>query len=144
MGNLQGVNPKLRRRLETRDKAMSGDLVLALTPATAGSSAATITSDIASDDKYVRTVLVELQTSTGKIHDWFDGTFAVSGSIVTAGTGTAPTATTTVTLVNGVGTIDQEYVGVWAATDTATVTATGGTKLGYAITNKTSVDTVIA
>lgn len=167
--DLMGVQPEMRREtaailaaedarndavelrataLETRaaliEKALQGDMVLVVTPATDGSSAAAITAAILADGKFVRTVHVELQTAAGEVHTWYDGTFAAAGTEVTAGDGTAPTAAATVALVNGAGDIDQEYIGAWAAADTATVTITGGTKLGYTIANKTSVDTVVA
>lgn len=143
----EGFPLELRKQLELRDKAMSGDMVLVLTPATLGSSAAAVTAAIGgAAAKFTRDIRVELQTAAGEVHTWFDGTFAAAGSEVTAGDGTADIAAagTTVTLVNGVGTVTLEYIGTWAAADTATLTVTGGTLLGHTIANKTSVDTLVA
>jgi hypothetical protein len=159
IADLMAVQPELRREIELRDtadttrdtartltdKAMSGDLVLVVTPATLGSSAVAVTAAIGgAEGKFTRNVTVTLKTAGGDTHSWFNGTFSVAGSEVTAGNGTCATSAATVTLVNGVGTCTLEYIGTWALGDTATVTVTGGTKLGYSITNKTSVDTLIA
>lgn len=128
-----------------RDSAMSGDIAVRVTPATLGSSAAAVTAAIAgAAEKFTRNVLVELVNAAGTVHAWFNGTLAVAGSETTAGDGTADTSEETVTMVNGVGTCTLEYIGAWAAADTATVTVTGGTILGYTVANKTSVDTLIA
>lgn len=125
--------------------AMSGDIALRITPATLGSSAAAVAAAIAGDaEKFTRDVLVELVNTAGTVHTWFNGSLAVAGSETTAGDGTADTSEETVTMVDGVGTCTLEYIGVWAAADTATVTVTGGTILGYTVANKTSVDTLIA
>lgn len=128
-------------------KAMSGNLFLSVSPAICGSSAAAVATAIAGDEaKFTRIVQVELVDAEGNIHNWFNGTFAVATVEITVGDGTCAIANsdTSVTLVNGVGTITLEYIGTWAAADTQTLTVTGGTKLGYTIANKTSVDTLIA
>lgn len=125
--------------------AMSGDMVLRLTPATLGSSAAVVAAAIAgAAEKFTRDVLVELVNAAGVVHEWFNGDLAIAGSETTAGDGTADTAEETVTLVNGAGTCSLEYIGAWAAADVATVTVTGGTILGYTVENGTSVDTLVA
>jgi hypothetical protein len=49
-----------------------------------------------------------------------------------------------VELENGVGYVDIEYTGTWAVGDTCTLTITGGTIMGYSVSNKTSVDTLVA
>jgi hypothetical protein len=122
--------------LGAMEKALNGDMVLTLTPATTGSSAA----------KYTRTVTVTLKTAAGEVCTFLNGTFAIAVTENTVGNGTSAIAgsATTVTLTEGVGTVTIEYVGTWAAGDTQTLTVTGGTKLGYTIANKTSVDTLIA
>ena len=130
------------------EKAMAGELVLVVTPATLGSSAAAVVAAIAAadNDKYVRTVKVELRDADdGSLHEWFTGTFAAAATYSTAGNGEAslPTDVTTVSLENGVGYINIEYTGTWAEADTQTLTITGGDKLGYSVTNKTSVDTLV-
>lgn len=129
------------------EKGLNGDMVLTLTPATLGSSAATVNAAIAGEDgKFTRSVKVEVKTSDGEICTFINGTFAIAISEVTAGDGTSAIAesATTVTIVEGVGTVTIEYVGTWALGDTQTLTVTGGTKLGYSIANKTSVDTLVA
>lgn len=129
------------------EKALSGDIVLTLTPATLGSSAAKIAPAIAGDaEKFVRTVKFELKDAAGNIHTWFNGDIALTIAEVTAGDGVAAIAdsATKVTLVEGVGSIDIEYTGTWAAADTSTLTTTQRDIAGVTITAKTSVDTVVA
>ena len=129
------------------EKALSGDITLTLTPATLGSSAAKVALVIAGDaEKFVRTVKFELKDASGNIHTWFNGDVALTIAEVTAGTGTAAIANTAtkVSLVEGVGSIDIEYIGVWAAADTSTLTTTQRDIAGVTITAKTSVDTLVA
>ena len=129
------------------EKGINGDMVLEATPAILGSSAAAVTSAIASEAlKFVRPVTVTLKTVAGEVCTFLNGTFAIAVAEVTGGTGTAALAggVSTITLVNGVGTVNIEYIGVWASGDTQTFTVTGGEKMGYTIANKTSVDTLIA
>ena len=132
--------------LETLEKGINGDMVLIATPATLGSSAAAVNTAIGGvETKFVRTVIVELKTAADERCTFLNGTFAIAVGEVTSGTGTSAIAesATTISLVEGKGTIDIEYIGVWAAADTQTLTITGSTKLGYAISDKTSVDTLI-
>ena len=129
------------------EKGLNGDMVLALTPATLGSSAVAVTTAIAgASGKFTRTVTVTLKTASGEVCTFLNGTFAVAVTETTAGNGTSALAggVSTIALVNGIGTINIEYTGAWASGDTQTLTVTGGTKLGYTITDKTSVDTLIA
>jgi hypothetical protein len=132
--------------LGAMEKAINGDMVLTLTPATTGSSAAVATAIGGSAAKFTRTVTVTLKTAAGEVCTFLNGAFAIAVTEVTAGNGTSAIAgsATTVVLTEGVGTITIEYIGAWAAGDTQTLTVTGGTKLGYTIANKTSVDTLIA
>ncbi|MGE4274102.1 MAG: hypothetical protein AB7E31_14775 [Desulfitobacterium sp.] len=134
------------RYLAQVEKAMSGDMVLALTPATLGSSAVKIAADIVANEKFVRTVKFELKDAAGNIHTWFNGDIALTIADVTAGDGVSAIAgsATEVTLVEGVGSIDIEYTGTWAAADTNTLTTTQRDICGVTITAKTSVDTVVA
>ena len=145
---LIGVQPELRRVVSDTTDALSaaaiGDMVIVATPATLGSSAAAVNAAIAADGQFDRTVVVTLETAAGAIHNWFNGTFAIAGSEVTAGDGTADTTALTVTVVNGVGTCVLRYIGAWAAADTATLTVTGDTIFGAVVANATSVDTLIA
>ena len=127
--------------------AMSGDMVLKCTPTTAGSSAATVAADIAGGaGKFVRNVVVTLETAAGAVHTWFSGKRDAAAAVVTAGDGTAAItgSATDITFVAGSVTVAIDYTLTWAAADTCTLTVTGGTLLGYAVADKTSVDTLIA
>lgn len=129
------------------EKALSGDIVLVLTPATPGSSAAAVAAAIAgASGKFVRTVKFELKDAAGNIHAWFNGTFTISIAETTAGDGVAAIAgsATTVALTEGVGSIDIEYTGTWAAADTSTLTTTQRDVVGVTIAAKTSKDTLVA
>lgn len=133
--------------MKAMEKGLNGDMVLTLTPATTGSSAAAVNAAIGGTAaKYTRTVTVALKTAAGEVCTFLNGTFAIAVTENTAGNGVSAIAggATTVTLTEGVGTVTIEYTGTWAAADTQTLTVTGGTKLGYSITNKTSIDTLIA
>ena len=130
-----------------RRLAMSGDMVLKCTPATAGSSAAAVAAAIAGTaSKFVRTVTVTLETAGGEVHTWFSGKRDAAAAQVTAGNGTAAVtgSATDITFVNGSATVLIDYVGTWAAADTCTLTVTGATLLGHTLANKTSIDTLVA
>ena len=111
-----------------KEKAMSGDLVLAPSPATLANSAAAINAAIAAaqDDKFKRTVEVELQTEGGDSHEWFNGTFAIAATETTAGNGVSAIAesASTITMVNGKGSVVVEYTGTWAGGTKQVETAT--------------------
>jgi hypothetical protein len=141
-----GVAPGLRGEIELRDKAMSGDIVLTITPATCGSSAAAIATAIAgAAKKFTRQVVVELKTSAGKRHTWFDGDLAIAATEDGEASIIAIAANAQkVSLKKGKGLVTLEYTGVWAEGGKGTLTVTGGTILGYTVANKTSVDTVVA
>lgn len=137
-----GVQPAARKYLGQISKALSAASVLIVTPATLGSSAAAVNTAIAGAG-FTRTVVIELQASDGTLHDWFDGDFTVAiAKTSTSGAVTIPS--TTATFVNGRVSIVITYTGTWATADTVTLTITGGTKLGYTVSNKTSVDTLVA
>lgn len=144
--NKEGIQLELRNEVALRDKALSGDMVLVATPATLGSSAAAVNAAIGgAAAKFTRNVVIELQSANGDVHTWFDGTFAIAATKTSvAGVIAIAGALTVATFVNGHATITLEYTGTWVAADTATLTVTGSTKLGYTITNKTSVDTLVA
>lgn len=146
--NMLGLPLEFRRKstevINIMNAAMSGDIALMVTPATLGSSAADVNAAILADGQFDREVEVKLVDSNGNVHTWFNGELSIAGTEVTAGDGTAGTTAATVTMVNGVGTCVQRYIGTWAAADTATVTVTGGTLLGYTVANDTSVDTLVA
>lgn len=129
------------------NKAMSGDLLLSVNPETTASESATITADIASDTKYVRTIEVTLVTTDDETHTWFNGTIpvATTENTNTDGVTAIEDGATTIQFVNGVASVTIEYTGTWIENDTNTVTfsaSNAGEVLGYAIASATSVDTV--
>jgi hypothetical protein len=141
----EGLQLELRREIALRDKALSGDLVLSVSPATLGSSAAAVNAAIGgAAAKFTRTVVIELQAANGDVHTWFDGTFAIAATKSSSGTVAIAGGISVATLVNGRAVVTLEYTGTWASADTQTLTVTGGTKLGYTVSNKTSVDTLVA
>ena len=130
-----------------RRKAMSGDMTFAAVPATLGNDFNDIHDAITADDndKFYRTVKFELRTAAGEIHTWFNGGKTISIGHVTAGDGAAAIAGggTTATFVDGVATVVVEYTGTWAAADTATLTLAENDVLGYTLSERTSVDTIV-
>ncbi len=127
------------------ERAMAGEIALVVSPATLGSSAADVNEAIDADGKFVRRVKVELKASAdGDVHQWFTGSF--SAAVAKTGNGAAAIAGGggRVELENGVGYVDIEYTGTWAEDDTCTLTITGGTIMGYSVSDKTSVDTLVA
>ena len=129
------------------EKALSGDITLVLSPATTGSSAAKVATDIAGDaEKFIRTVSFAVKDAAGNIHTWFNGDITIGVAETTAGDGVSAIAesATKVSLTEGVGSIDIEYTGTWAAADTCTLTTTQRDISGVTITAKTSKDTLVA
>ncbi len=133
--------------MRTVENAMSGDINLVVTPSTLGSSATKVNAAIAGDEgKFIRIVVFKLKDTAGNIHSWFNGDISISVAETTAGSGVAAISeeATKVTLIEGVGSIDIEYTGEWAAADTCTLTTTQKTIMGVTIAAKTSVDTLVA
>lgn len=128
------------------EEAMAADMVLACSPATLGSSAAKIATAVAAGEKYEVEVTVTLKNAAGDLHEWFNADLAAAVVAATEGTGTAAIkgGATKVELRKGTGKLTIEYDAVWAAADTSTLTITGGTFVGKATGNKTSIDTVVA
>lgn len=127
------------------EKGLSGDVVLACNPSTCGSSAEAVAAAITADEKFVRTVEVTLKDSAGNLHEWFNGSFSVAVTkSSTSGLAALDEGVSTVKLVNGVGKVNINYTGTWAAEDTCTLTVTGKTFGGVATNNQTSVDTLVA
>jgi hypothetical protein len=123
--------------------ALSGQLVLSITPATVGNSAAAVTTAIAGAG-FSRNVTIALVDASSNIHTWFDGTFAITIADTATGAAAIRGGASVATFVNGVALITIDYTGTWASTNTSTFTITGGTKLGFTVADKTSVDTLIA
>jgi len=129
------------------EKALSGDIALVLTPATPGSSAAKVATAVAgAAEKFIRTVEFAVKDAAGNVHTWFNGDITIGIAETTAGDGVSAIAgsATVVNLVEGVGNIDIEYTGTWAAADTCTLTTTQRDIAGVTIAAKTSKDTLVA
>ena len=123
---------------------LGGDIILACSPATLGSSAAAVTTAIAGDG-FSRVVAITLKDSNDDAI-LYNGTLAIAVAETTAGNGVSAIdgGGSTVTMVNGVGSVTINYTGAWANADVQTLTVTGGTISGATVTNKTSIDTLIA
>lgn len=136
--DMQGIKPQLRDYLALQEKAMVGDIVMVITPTTAGSSATT--------EDFTRSVEISIETAAGEVHTWVNASFATTLSIaeVTAGDGTASITSTTLTLVDGKATVVVSCTGTWAADDTNTLTVSNITLAGVTVTGGTSVDTIVA
>lgn len=128
----------LRDAIDQRDKALSGDIVWVVTPATVAPAPTAAA--------WTRSVHIELQSADGNVHTWFND--AITSGVSIADTSTAGTATipaTTLTIVNGkadvVVTGDEA---AWLDTETDTLTVAEATILGYTVAAKTSVETFTA
>ncbi len=126
------LQPAFRREQLLRDKALSGDLVLVVTPSTLGSSAAAVNAAIGgSAAKYTRNVTIELQTAAGELCTWFTGTMVVTPSKTGSGTYALDGVTSPITLINGRAVVPTKYTGSWVGgtyqVETATVALDQGT-----------------
>ena len=128
----------LRDAINVRDKAMSGDIVWVVSPATVAPAPTAAA--------WTRTVNIELQTAAGEVHEWF--TDAITSGVSIADTSTAGTASipaTTLTITNGKGSVvvsgDEA---AWLDTETDTLTVAEATILGTTVAAKTSVETFTA
>lgn len=138
MLNKIGIQPELREEITLRDKAMAGDMIFVVSPATCTRTA--------TEEAWTRKVAVELQTAAGEIHTWLNKSITSGVSIADTSTaGTASIASTTLTFVNGKATVTVTgSAHAWLADETNTLTIAQATILGYTIASKTSVETVIA
>lgn len=130
-----GIQPELRRELLLREKAMAGDIVFVVTPATVTPAPVSVA--------WTRNVVVEVQTAAGEVHSWLNMAITTGNSIAdTSSAGTASIVSTTLTLVNGRAVVvvsgDAE---AWLNTETDTYTVAEATILGYTIAADTSVET---
>jgi len=133
-----GLSPELKKEIQLRDKAFSGDLVWVVSPATTG--------QVAKATAWTRSVVVELKTAAGEVHTWFSKAIASGVSIGdTSVAGTATIPATTLTIVNGRATVvvsgDAQ---AWLANETDTLTIAQATILGYTVAARTSVETFTA
>jgi len=133
--NEQRAPRYLRDAFDTLSKAMSGDLVWVVTPATV--------TPVPTSAAWTRTVHIELQTAAGETHTWFND--AITSGVSIADTSTAGTASipaTTLTVVNGaVDVVVSGDAADWLNTETDTLTVAEATILGYTVAAKTSVET---
>ena len=137
MSLIQGaaIQPQLRDEISLRDKAMAGDIVFLITPATvapAPTSAA-----------WTRSITIEIQTASGDVHTWLSQDYATSLTIADTSTaGTASITSTTLSIVNGRAVVAVAGDAVaWLATETDTLTVSNITVMGYTITGGVSVET---
>jgi len=137
MSLIQGaaIQPQLRDEISLRDKAMAGDIVFAITPATvapAPTSAA-----------WERSITIEIQDASGDIHTWLSQDYATSLTIANTSTaGTATIESTTLSIVNGraVVTVSGDTA-AWLNSESDTLTVSALTVLGYTVSSVTSVET---
>lgn len=133
-----GLQLELRRELELRDKAMSGDMVWVVDPAT--------TTKAPTAAAWTRNVYVELQTAAGEKHTWFSKAITTGVSIAdTSALGTATIPSTTLTVSNGrARVVVSGSAAAWLDTETNTLTIAQATILGNTVAAKASVETITA
>jgi len=136
MSLIQGVaiQPQLRDEISLRDKAMSGDIVFVITPATVA--------PVPTSAAWTRDVVVEIQDASGNRHTWLNGDYATSLTIAdtsTAGTATITSTTLSIDEGRAVVTVSGDAVD-WLATETDTLTVSDITVMGYTVTGGTSVE----
>jgi hypothetical protein len=130
-----GIQPVLRDELKQRDKALSGDIVMAIIP--------TAVTSVPTDQAWVRYVTIKITSADGKVHDWLTQDYATKLSIAnTSVAGTATIASTTLKIVRGQAVVEVEGDAEdWLNAETNTLTVGNLTILGYTVTGGTSVET---
>jgi hypothetical protein len=133
-----GFMPQLRDELAQLEKAFAGDLVFVVSPATVNR--------VATSAAFTRTVKIELKSADGVLHDWFNKAITTGVSVGDTSTaGTATIASTTLTFTKGVASVVVTgSAHAWLENETNTLTIAQATILGYTVTSKTSVETIIA
>jgi hypothetical protein len=128
-----GLSLAERHQLSLMAKALSGDMVLVVTPATDAPAP--------TNAAWTRDFYVELQTAAGEVHSWFNKAVASGHSVGDNGGGTASVLpATTTTFVNGIAKIVMSgNAAVWANGETATLTVAQLVVLGYTLAQKTGV-----
>jgi len=129
-----GLSPGIRKQLALFAKALAGDMVMVVTPATKAPAPTAIA--------WTQDFYVELQTAAGEVHTWFNKSVATGHSVgdtSTAGTASLSPATTTA-WVDGVAKITMAGdAQAWLNTETATLTVAQLVVLGYTLSAKTGV-----
>jgi len=128
----------IRDNFSVLASAMSGDIVMVLTPATV--------TPVPTSEAWTRSVNVSIENAAGDVHAWLNQVFTTKVSIADTSTaGTASIVSATLTIVNGLATIvvsgDAE---AWLDTETDTLTIAELTILGATVATKTSVETFTA
>ena len=132
-----GIQPAVREEFKIRDAAMAGDIVMTINPLTV--NRATTTS------AFTRNVLIQIETSTGLVHDWLDADYSTTLSIGdTSVAGTASIVSTTLSIIDGQAiVVVTGDTAAWLAAETDTLTIGNITVLGVTVTGGTSVETFI-
>jgi hypothetical protein len=132
-------NPKshsLGALLTAIGKAMGGDIVASVGPATCGK--------VATSAAWSRKVKIEIKTAAGEIHTWLNKTFSTALTIADNASGTAAIASQDLVITNGVGEVTITGTGAFAGANTDTLTLGTLTILGVSVTGGTSVETFTA
>lgn len=132
-----GIAPKLRDYLSAISSALSGDIVMTITPAT--------TTRVATAATWTRKVLVTFKDSKGRVHEWLNTTMATKVTAADTSTaGAASVGSANLVVVNGIAEITVTGTAAWAAGATNTVTIANCTVLGVTVAGGTSVETIVA
>lgn len=138
ISNKTGIQPHVRKEFAQRDKALSGDIVMVISPATV--------TPAPTSEAWTREVLITIESADGEVHDWLTADYTTKLSIAdTSVAGTASIASTTLSIVNGKAVVTvtgSEHD--WLDTETDTLTVANITVLGYTVTGGTSVETFTA
>lgn len=133
-----GIGLTANEELTLVEKAMSGDIVFSILPATVA--------PVPTSAAWTRTVMIEVLTAAGEVHTWLNQAYTTTLSIADGSTaGTASIVSTTLTLVNGQADIVVSGDAAdWLDTETDTLTVGNITVMGYTVTGGTSVETFTA
>lgn len=133
-----GIQPHIRKELAQRDKALSGDIVMVISPATVAPAP--------TSEAWTREVLITIESADGELHDWLTASYSTKLSIAdTSVAGTASIVSTTLSIVNGKAVVivtGSEHN--WLNSETDTLTVANITVLGQTVTGGTSVETFTA
>jgi hypothetical protein len=123
---------------DLRAAAMSGDIVMSITPATAAPAPTSAA--------WTRDVVVSIENAAGDVHTWLTQDYTTTVSIADTSTaGTASIASTTLSISEGVATITVSGDAAdWLDTETDTLTIGNITVMGYTVSGGTSVETFTA
>lgn len=138
MTNREGIQPAVREEFDIRDKAMSGDIVMVISPEA-------VTSQTTSS-AWTRNVIIRIESAAGKLHSWLNADYAATLVIGdTSAAGTASIVSTTLSIVDGQAIIPVSGDAAnWLDTETDTLTVSDITVLGVNVTGGTSIETFTA